>query len=179
MKIMNDKLHCCCFFGHRKIKETNELKQAVYDTVKYLIANKGVNIFLFGSKSQFNDLCYSIVTELKEIYPHVKRIYVRAEFPFIDDLYQNCLLERFEDTYYPEKMISAGKAAYIERNYEMINNSKYCVIYYDESYIPPKRENSRKNLTAYQPQSGTKLAYEYATKKCIVINTYKHTVIPD
>ncbi len=47
---MNDKLHCCCFFGHRKIKETNELKQAVYDTVKYLIANKGVNIFCLGAR---------------------------------------------------------------------------------------------------------------------------------
>ena len=97
--MMNDKLHCCCFFGHRKIKETNELKKTVYDAVEDLIKNKGVNIFLFGSKSQFDDLCHNIVTELKEKYPHIKRIYVGAEFPFIDDSYHNYVLERFEHTY--------------------------------------------------------------------------------
>lgn len=63
---MNDKLHCCCFFGHRKIKETNELKKAVYDAVEDLITTHGVDIFLFGSKSRFDDLCHSIVTELKK-----------------------------------------------------------------------------------------------------------------
>ena len=83
---MNNKLHCCCFFGHRKIKETNELKKAVYDAVEDLITNKDVDIFLFGSKSQFDDLCHSIVTELKEKYPHIKRIYVRAEFQYIDNM---------------------------------------------------------------------------------------------
>lgn len=106
-------------------------------------------------------------------YPHIKRIYVRAEFPYIDDSYRNYLLERFEDTYYPEKMIDAGKAAYIERNYEMINKSKYCIVFYDENYVPPKRKHSRKDLIEYQPQSGTKLAYEYAVKKCVVINIKK------
>ena len=49
------------------------------------------------------------------------------------------------DTYYPEKMIAAGKAAYIERNYEMISKSKYCIVFYDEKYAPPKRKNSRFN----------------------------------
>lgn len=167
---MNDKLHCCCFFGHRRVKETIELKKAVYAAVEGLIIKEGVDVFLFGSKSSFDDLCHSIVTELKEKYPNIKRIYVRAEFPYIDDSYRNYLLEHFEDTYYPDKMIAAGKAAYIERNYEMINNSKYCIVFYDENYAPPKRKRSRKDLTDYQPQSGTKLAYEYAVKKCVVIN---------
>ena len=170
--ILNDRLHCCCFFGHRKINETNELKKTVYDTVEDLITRCGVDIFLFGSKSQFDDLCHSIVTKLRKKYTYIKRIYVRAEFPYIDSSYRNYLLRRFEDTYYPEKMIAAGKAAYIERNYEMIKKSKYCIVYYDENYIPPKRKNSRRDL-AYQPQSGTKLAYEYAVKICLVTNTKK------
>ena len=41
-----------------------------------------------------------------------------------------------DNTYYPSKMIDAGKAAYVERNYEMINNSRYCICYYDENYMP-------------------------------------------
>ena len=74
-----------------------------------------------------------------------------------------------EDTYpflAPLKiLITKGKAAYVERNYEMIDNSSYCVIYYDENYLPPRRKNSRRDLFDYQPNSGTKLAYDYAVKK--------------
>lgn len=163
------KLHTCCFFGHRKITETDELKSKLYNEIELLITNRRVHTFLFGSKSQFDDLCYKIVTKLKEKYPHIKRIYVRAEFPYIDDSYKEYLLESYEDTYYPSKMIDAGKAAYVERNYEMINNSRYCICYYDENYYPPRRKNGKRNLNDYQPKSGTALAYAYALRKNIAI----------
>ena len=159
------KLHACCFFGHRKINETPELTERLESVIESLIKEKAVNIFYFGSKSEFDSLCLKVVTDLKEKYPHIKRIYVRAEFPYIDDSYKKYLLESYEDTYYPEKMINAGRAAYVERNYEMIDNSSYCICYYDENYAPPKRRNSRRDLTDYQPKSGTAVAYEYAIKK--------------
>ena len=159
------KLYTCCFFGHRNIIETDELKSKLYNEIETLITYKKVHTFLFGSKSQFDDLCYKIVTELKEKYPHIKRIYVRAEFPYIDDNYKKYLLESYEDTYYPSKMIDAGKAAYVERNYEMINNSRYCICYYDENYMPPRRKNSRRDLLDYQPKSGTGIAFDYARKE--------------
>lgn len=38
------------------------------------------DIFLFGSKSQFNDLCLQAATEVKKIRPNVKLLYVRAEY---------------------------------------------------------------------------------------------------
>ena len=159
------KLYTCCFFGHRKITETDELKSKLYNEIETLITYKKVHTFLFGSKSQFDDLCYKIVTELKEKYQHIKRIYVRAEFPNIDASYKEYLLESYEDTYYPSKMIDAGKAAYVERNYEMIDNSRYCICYYDENYMPPRRKNSRRDLLDYQPKSGTGIAFDYARKK--------------
>lgn len=62
-------------------------------------------------------------------------------------------------------MENAGRASYVERNQEMINHSKFCVVYYDENYLPPRRKNSRRNLFNYQPKSGTRLAYDYARKK--------------
>ena len=162
----------CCFFGHRKINETPELTERLESVIESLIKEKAVNIFYFGSKSEFDSLCLKVVTDLKEKYPHIKRIYVRAEFPYIDDSYKKYLLESYEDTYYPEKMIDAGKAAYVERNYEMIDNSSYCICYYDENYAPPKRRNSRRDLTDYQPKSGTKLAYDYAvSRRLTVYNT--------
>ena len=151
----------CCFFGHRTINETEELKGKLYKTIENLIVNENVDTFLFGSKSRFDSLCLELVTKLKEKYPHIKRIYVRAEFPFISDEYKAYLLESYEDTYYPEKLIGAGKAVYVERNIEMINRSRFCIVYYDESYAPTTRK------------SGTKIALDYAIKckkKTFILN---------
>ncbi len=160
-----NKSNTCCFFGHRKIIVTDELISRLQKIVEELIIGKKVNTFLFGSKSDFNDLCLDVVTELKKKYPHIRRIYVRAEFPYIDESYTKYFLEKYEHTYYPQIIENSGKATYVERNYEMIDNSSYCIIYYDENYMPPRRMNSKKDLFDYQPNSGTKIAYDYAVKK--------------
>lgn len=168
-----DKEKTCCFFGHRKIDETEELKNNLYEIIENLIVNEKVDTFFFGSKSQFDDLCHKIVTELKEKYPHIKRIYVRSAFQHIPDWYEDSLLQHYEDTYFPEHMENAGRASYVERNQEMINKSNFCIVYYDENYAPPKRKNSRRDLTDYQPRSGTKIAYDYSVKKKkIIINCF-------
>ncbi len=160
---MKDKT--CCFFGHRKIEYTLELRNKLYCTIEALIINRNIDTFLFGSKSEFNSLCHETVTEIKEKYSHIKRIYVRAEYPYIDDDYKEYLLKSYEDTYYPEHLENAGRARYIERNREMINKSKICVVYYKESYAPPRRRLSRSSITDYQPKSGTKSAYDYTVKR--------------
>ena len=143
-----------CFFGHRTINETEELKSKLIEIIERLIVEKQVDTFLFGSKSRFNSLCRETVTKIKEKYPHIKRIYVRAEYPDINEQYTNYLLESYEDTYYPEHIIGSGRAAYVERNYEMINKSHFCIVYYDEQNAPTTRK------------SGTKIALDYAIKKC-------------
>lgn len=144
----------CCFFGHRNTQKTEELKLKVKAVAEKLIVENSVDTFFFGSGSKFDNLCLYVVTELKEEkYPHIKRIYVRAEYPYISEEYRNWLLDFYDDTYYPEHMIRAGRAAYVERNYEMINNSEYCIVYYNEQKAPKKRK------------SGTKIALDYAKKK--------------
>ena len=148
-----DKSNTCCFIGHRKIEESEELRQRLFEVVENLIIEKKVDAFLFGSKSQFNNFCYEAVSELKEKYPHVKRIFVRAEYPYINDQYKNYLLEFYEDSYYPEKILGANRAVYVKRNYEMIDKSDFCVIYYHGKFAPTKRK------------SGTKIALDYAKRK--------------
>ena len=149
------------------------LRKKIYDTVEKLINEQKVYTFLFGSKSDFDSLCLDIVSEIKEKYPHIKRIYVRSSYANIDEGYINYLLEFYEGTYFPENIRGSGKASYVERNQEMINKSKYCVVYYDENYLPPRRKKSRRDLTDYQPESGTKLAYDYAVKmKSQIINVF-------
>lgn len=157
--------YTCCFFGHRKINETDELTAKLKNVIEDLITNKNVHTFLFGSKSEFDDLCHKVVTGLKEKYPRIKRVYVRSAFQHIPDWYEDSLLKHYEATYFPEHMEKSGKASYVERNREMINQSDFCVVYYDENYVPPQRKNSRRDLTSYQPKSGTKVAYDYAVKK--------------
>ncbi len=170
--IVKDKT--CCFFGHRKIDETDTLKNNLYEIIENLIVNEKVDTFLFGDKSEFDSLCHKIVAGLKEKFPHIKRIYVRAAFQHIPDWYEGSLLKHYEGTYFPEHIENAGRASYVERNQEMINHSKFVVAYYDENYLPPRRKNNRRDLTDYQPKSGTAVAYDYAIKKKKkIINVFK------
>ena len=149
----------CCFFGHRSVNETEELKSKLNEIIEKLIVGENVDTFLFGSKSRFNSLCLELVTKIQEKYPHIKRIYIRAEYPYISEHYRNYLLESYEDTYYPEHIIGSGRAAYVERNYEMIERSHFCVVYYDKQHSPSTRK------------SGTKIALDYATERL------KHIII--
>ncbi len=163
--------YTCCFFGHREIEETEELRARLHGEIESLILNGKVHTFLFGSKSRFDDLCYEIVSKLKEKYPYLKRIYVRAEFPDINEKYTEYLLGKYEETYFPDKVRGAGKASYIERNFEMIKNSTYCICYYDKNYTVPRKNTKATNLTESQTKSGTAIAYNYAVKKSkIIIN---------
>ena len=142
-----------CFIGHRNIEVNEELLSSLKETIKKLI-NNGATTFLFGSKSQFDNLCWDIVTSFKPQYPEIKRIYVRSAFQHLSKSYTKYLLEYYEETYFPPKLENAGKYSYVERNYEMIDKSNFCVFYYNANYTPLKKRNS-----------GTKIAYDYAVKK--------------
>lgn len=85
----------CCFFGHGTISETEELKSKLIEIIEKLIVDEKVDTFIFGSKSRFNSMCLELVTEIKEKYPHIKRIYVRAEYQDINEQYTNYLLESY------------------------------------------------------------------------------------
>ena len=152
-----------CFIGHRTILNSEELIRSLKETIIYLI-NKGATNFLFGSMSEFDNLAWKIVTEYKTIYPNIIRVYVRASFEHINKSYEQYLLQSYDDTYFPEHISKAGKYAYVERNYEMINNSSVCVFYYNKNYIPQINPYNYK-ATILKRNSGTKIAYQYAVKK--------------
>jgi len=81
------------------------------------------------------------------------KIFVPAEYSYIDESYKAYLLESYEDTYFPKSVLGAGKESYVKRNCEMIDNSRFCIVYYKEDYTPKGRK------------SGTKIAFTYAEKK--------------
>ena len=135
------------FIGHRKIQFDNGFRLQLKKLLLSLIDNRNADTFLFGSRSDFDDLCLEVV---------------RAEYPYISRDYENYLLESYDTTYIPENVIEAGKAAYVERNYHMIDKADLCIFYYDENYKPPLKPATKGRITREQPNSGTKVAYEYA-----------------
>ena len=169
-----EKHKTVCFFGHRNVVRTEELQKRVERVVEDLIERCGVDTFLFGSRSKFDELCHFVVTKLKGKYPQIKRIAYTCKS-------ETCVLEsereKLEKTYaiFQKTAVSllgveeefehktkytSGKASYVERNRAMIDDSKYCVFYYDEKYQPVSKKN-----TNSPPKSGTALAYEYAKGK--------------
>lgn len=169
----------CSFFGHRKIEITEELKLEVKQIIEDLIVNHNVLTFLFGSRSDFDYLCHLVVTELKEKYPNIKRIaytcksetcILESERKKWEEIYSNLqkrevqLLGVEEEIKY-KNIYTAGFASYVERNQAMIDDSDYCVFYYDENYQPEMRRYSKRGFGYYQPKSGTALAYAYAKQK--------------
>ena len=143
----------CAFIGHRRIEKTEALKRKLTDVVITLI-DEGADTFLFGSRSRFNELCYDIVTELQQTYPHIRRVEVRSLNEHLPQMYIDITLKYYEETIFPERVHNAGYRAYIKRNQAMIDMCDVLVVYCDMNYKPPTKTNS-----------GTILAVEYARKK--------------
>lgn len=169
----------CCFIGHRKINYSKELEEKLEKIIENLIIEFNVFTFLFGSRSEFNDLCHKVVTKLKEKYPKVRRVMYTCKS-------ESCTLENEREKF--EQLISkfigsnsellgyeeecefktkyvSGRASYIERNQAMINESDYCIFYYDEFYNLPLKKISKQGKSYYKANSGTKLAFNYAKRK--------------
>lgn len=151
----------CCFIGHRRIKHKKELASRLRDNICYLL-EQGVATFLFGDHSEFNMLCYEVVSELREVYPKIRRIHYRTDYPDADAYTMQFLLDGYEDSICPDGVAAAGKAAYVERNQAMIQASDFCVFYFNNEYLPASRKESKKAITSYQPKSGTGVAFDYA-----------------
>lgn len=144
----------CCIIGHREFEKSEKLELKIKKTIINLIEKEKVTTFLFGSNSRFNDFCYDIVSELKNIYVDIKRIFVRAEYPVITDAYFNYLKTLYEDSYFYSEKLITNKFSHIKRNQTMIDNSDFCIFYFNCNYFPKTKT-----------QSGTQLAYTYAIKK--------------
>lgn len=153
----------CCFIGHRKIPDTQELRNNLQEILIDLIEN-GTVIFNFGDHSAFNNVCYETVTKLKETYPQIKRVRFRTDYENADKYTMNFLLVGFEGSICPKGVGKAGKASYVLRNQAMIQKSDVCIFYYDEKYSPADTKDKQNHLNGHSSKSGTAIAYQYAVK---------------
>lgn len=130
------------FIGHRTINKTGSLKDKLKMIVENLMVKENADTFLFGSKSEFNTLCYDVVTKLQNKYRSIRRVYVRAEYEFISEEYKRYLFRLYEFSYFPKDVKGAGALSYVKRNQAMIDKCDVVVAYYDDQYIPPTKTKS-------------------------------------
>lgn len=93
-----------CFIGHRKINDTPQLWERLDDIITELTENGTVN-FLFGDRSEFNDLCFNIVGINKKIHPEIKRIKFRVNYEDADDYTMQFLTGDYDETVFPENAV--------------------------------------------------------------------------
>ena len=137
----------CSFFGHRDTPQTEELKQKVRETVERLIVEEGVDTFLFGSRSKFDELCHIVVTDLQKMYPNIRRVaylckhenacLVGAGTSLTHQIEEitgrkERVLE-YEEIKKSDRVNSAGRDCYVERNYWMIDESDFAIFHLDEN----------------------------------------------
>lgn len=180
-----------CFIGHRTVINAEQVEMKLYNTVMMLIG-KGVDTFLFGSKSKFDSICHGVVSHIRKQFPNVVRICYctphetaftskedkqECELFFSEKLGHEILFSDYEKSIVPENTRKANKNAYIMRNMEMINNSDFCVFYYDKDYLPPPKKSKNNFLPSSRPKSGTAIAYRYAkARKKEIINFFSHNI---
>ena len=163
----------CSFLGHRKVNLSNEQISNLKKLIEDLIINQNVTNFLFGSRSEFISICYDIVTELKSKYNYLIRKYytcthekcvfeyekAKIEKAYLAVVKEKLHLRAMEEEVNFSKKYTAGKLSYVERNEAIIDDSDYCIFYYNKDY-KPQSTYKYASIT-----SGTKLSYEYAIKK--------------
>lgn len=139
----------CSFFGHRDIPQTEELKGKVREIVERLI--------------------------LEEKYPHIRRIAylckhesgclvgagasLRRKIKVLTG--RDAYVAEYEEIKRSDRINSAGRASYIERNQWIVDDGEFAIMHYENS----KSMNRR---------GGTFLIYGYAQQKGkILINVYE------
>ncbi len=122
------------FIGHRTIEQSETLRGRLAEIVTELIEN-GADTFLFGSKGNFNSLCYEIVSQIKEKYRHIRRVYVRAEYDY-SEKFTEYFLTSYEETFFPDKVRRAGRLSYVIRNQIIVEMCDVLVTYCDMEYKP-------------------------------------------
>jgi len=138
----------CSFFGHRDVEITPELTERTTKEIKNAIV-EGCRIFYFGGYSDFDSLCYSIVTQIKEQRPELElqRIYCVSQERYLRKKVRYFNRSDYDDVIYLMPSFEGWYKSIYYRNCAMIDNSDYIIFYCEEN-----------------PNSGAYKAYKYALK---------------
>lgn len=153
IKVVNTSLvykKSCSVFGHSKIEITKELENNLKSTFKMLITQENVKYFYFGGFGEFDDLCHSIITELKNEYSEIYRIFCLSD-PRHQRLSKRPKWlkdEDYEEITYLDLNFDYWYTRIYYRNCEIIDRSDFVVFYVNHA-----------------EKSGAYKALQYAIKK--------------
>ena len=139
----------CSCFGHRKIQYTEKLYAATILALTHAI-EQGCRIFLFGGLGEFDELCYQVITKLREENPNwqLQRVFcVKSEY-YLRKKHRYFSDGEYEDILYLTPSFTGWYKAVYFRNCAMIDNSDFVVFY----------AQNRQDSGAYK-------AYKYAKDK--------------
>lgn len=127
----------CSCFGHSEVEITDDLILRARIEIEKAIAD-GVRTFLFGGRSDFDDLCYDLVTEQKKANPQlgIRRVFC---FALDRDLRRPphwFIRKEYEALECPVKAIDNWYRAIFFRNVAMIDQSDLVLFWVE------RRENS-------------------------------------
>ena len=139
----------CSCFGHSDVDITDDLIARTRIEIGKAIEDS-VRIFLFGGRSDFDDLCYDLVTEKKNDNPqlNIKRVFCFALDKQLRKPPRWYVPKEYEALECPTKDFDYWYTAIYYRNLAMIDQSDLILFWVEE------RENS-----------GAYKTYRYAVKK--------------
>ena len=147
----------CSFFGHRDVEITDELTEKATKEIERVIV-EGCRTFYFGGYSDFDSLCYRIVTQIKEEKPELdlKRIYCVSQERYLRKKVRYFNRDDYDDVIYLMPSFEGWYKSIYYRNCAMIDSSDFVIFYCEE-----------------KPESGAYKAYKYALKaKKKIVNLF-------
>jgi len=116
------------FFGHRDAP--SQLKDKIFQTVLWLLEEKGVSKFLVGAEGQFDTMVTSVLKELKKQGKSIDYCVVLAYMP-----YGRSNFDKNEDTLFPEEIATAlPRFAIAKRNEWMLKKSDIVVTFVKHTF---------------------------------------------
>lgn len=120
----------CTFFGHHDCPSW--VKPRLQTILIDLIENSGVDTFYVGNQGTFDAIARTVLSELKQIYPHIHYTIVLAYMP----QHNSTLGKEYEaNTMLPEGIENVPRHfAIIWRNKWMLRQAEYVVAYVVHSF---------------------------------------------
>ena len=172
------KENTCCIIGYCEIDITNKLILRLKAEI-YSLASKGVNRFIFGSRSDLDPVCHDIITEIQKNNPDIKRIAydceleqsvyekdrIAAEREYFYEHHEKVRLLGYDEIVKTPTIIAPFKTVFGMRNNKMIDDAEYCIFYYNKSAIKrPVRIEEYSNQSLLLSLVETEHAYYYAVR---------------
>ena len=120
----------CTFFGHRDCPGT--VRPGLRALVAELIETRGVDEFYVGRQGAFDTMVWSVLGELGEEYPHIRRAVVLERLPGRGEELGGL---DFSQAIFPEGLETVPpRLAILRRNQWMLEQADYVVTYITRSW---------------------------------------------